>query len=293
MHFTVKSLLFLLAVHTASAAPATEIAKRAPPLPSVDDCKAHLKVDKDTSMFYTGGSGNKQARDWIKRHPDKSAYKTLRDHYTDPSWADQWQNDPDVSTSFFNIMSRAYAELSSGTIYTMLDGVKGWDWEKGRTWDAFEWPYFSDDARIVKVTTKDDEEILKGADSPLWPPVTPGDYEKGHCTLHAVQWDLDPKQTGENRYDVEVRIFSNKGSSDTIGFHPPMNAGPEHTLRIVSKLANTMEVTPEAQNDYIQFTVGDVSWKSSDSGDDKGCKVGDWDGSDYPAFRQMDCGFPC
>ena len=35
-----------------------------------------------------------------------------------------------------------------------------------------------------------------------------------------------------------------------------------------------LEITPEKQNDYVQFTLGGQSWKSSDKGS---CGVGGWD----------------
>lgn len=35
-----------------------------------------------------------------------------------------------------------------------------------------------------------------------------------------------------------------------------------------------LEITPEQHNDYVQFTLGGQSWKSSDEGS---CSVGGWD----------------
>lgn len=285
----------ILAASSVLAAPSVNtLARRSDPLPTLDECKKHLTVEKDTSLFWTRtGNGNKLAREWRKKDDSRKGYKFLQDIW-DTDWANQWATDPDKEVEFFNLMSRAFAEMSSGTVYTALPDGNGVDWVKGSTWDAFEWPYLPDDVKVIRINKNFDEFLIKGdGDGSYWPSYRPGDYKTGHCTLHATQWDLSQKQTGENRYDVEVRIFSAAGPSDTIGYHPPMNAGPNHPLRIISKLKDVMEVTPEAQGDYIQFTVGGASWKSTDTDNYMGCSVGGWDGSDYPSYRQMDCGFPC
>ncbi|KAI4866589.1 hypothetical protein F4820DRAFT_468786 [Hypoxylon rubiginosum] len=284
----------LLATTSVFAAPTVDtLARRSDPLPTLDECKKHLTVNQDTSLFWTRtGNGNKLARDWRNKDPSRKGYKFLRDVWDD-NWAKQWYEDIDKETDFFNLMSQAFAELSSGTVYTALPECEGLDWTKGSTWDAFEWPYLPDNVKVIRINKDFDEFLIKGDGSgSYWPSYPPGDYKTGHCTLHATQWDLASKQGGNNRYDVEVHIFSSAGSGDTIGYHPPMNAGPDHPLRIVSRLKDVMEVTPESQGDYIQFTVGGTSWTSGDTGD-TGCSVGKWDGSNYPSYREMDCGFPC
>jgi len=288
------------------------IRAQAPALPSLQDCKDHLSVAPNTCIFYAGRRGSIKARAWAQKN--NKAYKVIAQQWTDSSWTFQWQNDEDASAAFFNIASQAYAEICSGTIYVMLPrGKNAFDWQKvsywntlityptltlhlkGFVWDAFEWPSSSGDDRVIRVNSDDDDQdIIRGSDSLLWPPVSPGNYANGgQCSLHATQWDLKKSQDDEHRYDLEIRMFSTQGDQDTIGYHPPMNAGPERPLVVDNKSPDPLVATPEAVDDYVQFTIGKISWKSSDSSKNANCKVGGWDGSEDPPYRQMDCSYPC
>lgn len=112
-------------------------------------------------------------------------------------------------------------------------------------------------------------------------------FATGMCSLHMTQWDSFADAIGNNgqndgHYGCEVRILdSNK---QTIGWQAHTDCSTAHSLSMNSKLKNPFVITPEARGDYVQFTVGSVTWPSSQGGpQEPNCKVGDWDGSDDPA----------
>ena len=59
----------------------------------------------------------------------------------------------------------------------------------------------------------------------------------------------------------------------------------------------------EHENDYIQFTIGGLSWESRTPNGGASCSVGGWhprdgpicdeDGTQQAAINEMDCCFPC
>ena len=89
--------------------------------------------------------------------------------------------------------------------------------------------------------------------------------------------------------------------STTNPFGDPINAG--NSLSFNSKLPYPIVVTGEHENDYVQFTYGDLSWQSTTPNGDAHCDVGGWNprnGPDcglrfgnQPAENNMDCFFPC
>lgn len=97
-------------------------------------------------------------------------------------------------------------------------------------------------------------------------------------------------------------------SGAQIGHVDKTKAGAGNTLMMKSKLEKTLEVTPENQHDYIQFTLGGQSWATNKDNDESApayCNVGGWAPRSGPvcnilggdtireAKRQMDCYFQC
>lgn len=141
--------------------------KRAPtpPLPTIQDCKDHLSVSKDSTLFYSGPGGYaKQAREAIKTRDYLKNYKILATSWTDPNWQNQWQNDEQAAKDFFNICSQALAELSSGTVYTLLPAGSGTNWQAGTVWADFEWPNIPANAKVIRINPDDPahRETIKG-----------------------------------------------------------------------------------------------------------------------------------
>ena len=264
-----------------------------PALPSVQDCKDHLNIPSDTTLFYSGPGGYaKKAKDKIKNVDALKNYKILSQMWTDPKWQDQWQNDEQASKDFFNICSQAVAEASSGTAYVLLPPGKGTDWKKGTVWDGYEWPNLgSGVTKVIRINPDNtDEEVIKGGSAaptsdPAPAPPAPPAFAPGICSFHLAQWDyaLFDDTDGNKRYQVEVRLLDNNKAQ--IGFQPKTPAGDANPLAMTSQLPLTLVVTPEAQGDYIQFAYGAESWDTKTNygaNDMPRCSVGDYDGSDYP-----------
>lgn len=260
-----------------------------PPLPSIQDCKDHLNVAADTSLFYSGPGGYAgKAKQKIKDVTNLKDYKILGMLWTDKSWQDQWQNDEQTSKKFFDICSQAMAEASSGTVYVLLPPGQGTNWKTGTVWDGFEWPNLgSGVTKVVRINPDNtDEEVIKDTtQAPAPAPAPPPAFASGVCSFHLVQWDYGfGDSNGDTRYEVEVRLLDN--SKAEIGFQPRIEAGNAHPLGMTSGLPLVLVVTPEAEHDYIQFAYGSEFWATND--DDTGsdvpnCSVGKWDGSDYPS----------
>ena len=65
----------------------------------------------------------------------------------------------------------------------------------------------------------------------------------------------------------------------------PINA--KDPLSFASKLTNPLIVTGEHQNDYIQFSLGALSWTSRDTTGPAHCKNGGWDPRQGPVCGQL------
>lgn len=98
--------------------------------------------------------------------------------------------------------------------------------------------------------------------------------------------------------DKKETIGKTDISGGSLGEH--IDAG--NSYRFKSKLHNDLVITGEHQGDYVQFTVGDISWTSSEANGGANCAMGGWDPKHGPSCfrfggtkstRQMDCCFPC
>lgn len=116
-------------------------------------------------------------------------------------------------------------------------------------------------------------------------------WKPGQCSFKLHQHedffgDDGPGTRRDHTYYVEqLQIFGGDGTElvGRAGYKPnsgdadPIECGDGNPFRWGTALPDKMEITPEARDDYIQFTIGPISWKSSDTEGDKKCKVDDWD----------------
>lgn len=128
-------------------------------------------------------------------------------------------------------------------------------------------------------------------------------FVPGTCCFH-----LNEIETCESVYDnlyAEILLLDNdKNVVTNITDMIPINVGDYAS---VFGLTHPLEITGEHENDYVQFTYGDVSWQSKTPNDEAGagCTVGGWDPREGPTctslsfwdqpttHNQMDCCFPC
>lgn len=114
------------------------------------------------------------------------------------------------------------------------------------------------------------------------PQPPPAPYAQGVCTFHLTQWYYGG--FAQPPYGLEIAMKDANGGQ--IGWQVHTAAGATKPLNVKSKLEAVFVLTPEEQNDYIQFTLGDQSWASNQkfgANDVPSCTVGGWDGSDYPS----------
>ena len=93
---------------------------------------------------------------------------------------------------------------------------------------------------------------------------------------------------GTNPYEIEIRILDNNKA--TIGWLPHTNDDNRYSWNVVSRLEDPLAVTPESENDYVQFTLPLQSWRTDEANDESkipNCSTGDWDCSDEPCVSAL------
>ena len=111
-------------------------------------------------------------------------------------------------------------------------------------------------------------------------------YTPGNCTFHLQEdesWSGVDSPGFSPHWDFQLeKLTLDDGAGNTIGTSPPgspIDAGDGNGFSWNTKLPNSLVMTPEAQGDpadYIQFTIGTQSWKSSQNDDTQMpfCNVG-------------------
>lgn len=124
--------------------------------------------------------------------------------------------------------------------------------------------------------------------APVTPP-TPPPYATGTCSLHVDEYQncLDDSK---NLYAV-ITIYDSK--HNVIGQTPtnatyygaPINTGDPYSM--TSKLADPLVVVGEHENDYIQFTLGSLSWTSRSTQAPYFASNGGWNPRDGPVCTRF------
>jgi hypothetical protein len=111
----------------------------------------------------------------------------------------------------------------------------------------------------------------------------PNGFTPGTCSITMTQTDQTPTQTdpniivqpasSDNRYVVTVGITDGNGAlADSV---QNTVAGDKYPLTMQGKLPKNITMTPEAQNDYVQFNYDTLRWTSNVKGS-PGCHKTDW-----------------
>ena len=117
-------------------------------------------------------------------------------------------------------------------------------------------------------------------------PPPPPAYATGTCSFHLTETEDCDSNYGNNLYGV-IKMYDDKknviGQTVTDQDHPigyPMDAGNSYHFN--SKLKDPLVITGEHENDYVQFTIGSLSWQSKTPDGGATCTVGGWDPRDGP-----------
>ena len=122
-------------------------------------------------------------------------------------------------------------------------------------------------------------------------------YKAGTCSMHVHEEEYFEGVDGpgtERTHTFYLRIDAKDADKNQVAsVDNDVEAGDSNSYHLQGYY-NDLVMTPEAQGgNYIQFTLGDQSWKSSDGDGIPGCTVGGWDADYSPVGRDMDCSFRC
>ena len=121
-------------------------------------------------------------------------------------------------------------------------------------------------------------------------------YKSGTCSIHVHEEDYFSGVDGpgtERTHTYYLRASAKDAAENSVAeVGNDVKAGDGNPL-VIKGYYNDLALTPEAQGDYIQFTVGTQSWRSDKGDGTPRCNVGDWDADYSPVGRDMDCYFYC
>ena len=132
-------------------------------------------------------------------------------------------------------------------------------------------------------------------------------YVTGNCSFHLTETQdcLDVRKNLYAIISLKDAAGNDIGDTNVDPANDPMGIGINDgaSYFFTSKLPNSLVITGEHENDYVQFTYGGLSWKSKTPNGGAHCNNGGWDpwggpicGQRYGnqnAVNNMDCIFPC
>ena len=134
-------------------------------------------------------------------------------------------------------------------------------------------------------------------------PPPPSLYATGTCSFHVDEYQ-NCADDSKNLFAV-ITMYDNAKTVIGTTSSPAGSLGVSISTAysFISTLASPMVVTGEHENDYIQFTIGALSFTSRTTTGSATCSNGGWDPRNGPqcggragnvnAENQVDCSFPC
>lgn len=129
----------------------------------------------------------------------------------------------------------------------------------------------------------------------------------GTCTIHVDEYQ-DCARMDSNLFadvtvmDSENNVIGKTAINATYPLGMPINVGDTYAF-LVNDSSTQLMITGEHAGDYIQFTLGSLSWKSRTTTGVATCSNGGWDPRDGPicgqrygsqnAKNRIDCQVPC
>ena len=121
-------------------------------------------------------------------------------------------------------------------------------------------------------------------------PSSPPPYVPGTCSFHLKETQ-DCNSDANNLYGI-VKMYDNDknviGQTVQDDNHPSgyaMDVGNSYSF--ASKLKDPLIITGEHENDYVQFTLGSLSWQSKTPNGGGSCKIGGWDPKGGPVCSRL------
>ena len=156
-----------------------------------------------------------------------------------------------------------------------------------------------DNADGYVIDDSDDDDATSSSPSPTPTPTPtpspspspsssppPPPYATGTCSFHLTETQDCDSDYGNNLYGVVTMYDNDKnviGQTAKDDDHPigyAMDDGKAYSF--TSKLEDPLVITGEHKSDYVQFTIGALSWQSKSPNGGASCKVGGWDPRDGP-----------
>ena len=117
-------------------------------------------------------------------------------------------------------------------------------------------------------------------------PSSPPPFATGTCSFHLTETQDCNVDYGKNLYgnivlkDNDKKIIGQTVLDDDHPIGYDMDNSSPYTF--TSVLPHPLVITGEHENDYVQFTYGDLSWQSKQPNGGATCNVGGWDPRDGP-----------
>lgn len=121
------------------------------------------------------------------------------------------------------------------------------------------------------------------------PPSSPPPYATGTCQIHVKEFqscfvpadmDLDAIVTMRDNAGTQI------GQTDESSPGVSINANNPYAFR--SSLSDALIITGEHTRDYVQFSLGALSWTSADTSGSAYCSTGGWDPAQGPSCELFD-----
>lgn len=128
-------------------------------------------------------------------------------------------------------------------------------------------------------------------------PLADRGYAPGTCAFHLHEEEYFEGVDGpgtERQHQFYLRDSVKDGSGSVVSSVPSDVSFGDSDPYVLNAFYAPLTMAPESQNgDYIQFTIGSLSWTTNDASGPGRCNTGGWDGAYSPVGRDMDCFFAC
>jgi len=136
-------------------------------------------------------------------------------------------------------------------------------------------------------TSSSSSPVATASQTPSPSASSPLTYATGTCSFHLQEYQTCDDNS-KNLFAIVNMKDNNKndiGNTNTSPFGDPINVSNPYSFN--SKLPKPLVIVGEHQDDYVQFTYGDLRWTSRSTSGPATCSVGGWNPKSGPvcAFK--------